>query len=122
MDIKAEKKRIERLLLAANDADELGNTELADQLTSQAKKAYAKLEDDVDAENADSPVSDSDPLAKGFGKSVATLAKKIDSVCSANNCLQKLEQLCEAKGVDCDADDLFMALRKCNRVLKQLVG
>lgn len=121
-DIEARKAEIEGLIRTANTLDDAGSYDLADQVTRVAKAAAEKLEDDVDANEAESPVDGGDPMAKGFGKSVATLAKKISSVCGANNCHKKLEQLCEAKDVDCDADELFMCLRKANKMLGKLVG
>lgn len=98
--IEARKKEAEQLLATANLLDDEGQHQEADKLTALASKMIEAMEDDQDAEDAASPVDGGDPFAKGFGKSIATLCKKLNSVCGANNLKKKLRDLCEA--ADCD--------------------
>ena len=118
-DIKARKAELTQMLRTANALDEQGQHELADQLTRIAKAAVDKIEEDLDAEDAASPVDEGDPLAKGFGKSLVNLHAKLCRVCDANNCHKKLETLC---GDKCDSDDLYVALRKACKLLGLVVG
>lgn len=119
-DIDTRKAELENMLRTANLLDDQGKHDMADEITRIAQAGVAALEDDIDADNAAAPVDDTDPFAKGFGKSLVTLSKKLGAVCSASNCHRKLEALCEAK--DCDADELFIALRKAYKLLNQVVG
>jgi len=111
-DIPERKAKLEQMLRTANALDEQGKHDLADELTRIATAGVEALEDDIDADDAASPVDEGNPFAKGFGKSVHTLCKKLDSVCSTNNLKKKLRDLCEA--ADCDA----ALARKIERALE----
>lgn len=99
-DINVRKAELENMLRTANALDEQGKHKLADELTRIATAGVEALEDDTDAEDASSPVDSDDPFAKGFGKSVQNLCKKLTSVCGSNNLKKKLKDLCEATGKD----------------------
>lgn len=99
-DITERKAKLEQMLRTANALDEQGKHDLADELTRIATAGVEAMEDDIDAEDAASPVDDSDPFAKGFGKSIHTLCKKLNSVCGTNNLKKKLRDLCDASGKD----------------------
>ena len=118
-DLKTRKAELDAIITLANSFDEKGQHALADQLTKFAKKEVEQAEDDVDADDAESPVDNSDPFAKGFGRSLATIAAKINRICDSNNCHKKLEALC---GTKCDSDEVYNQLRKLNKLLKALVG
>lgn len=99
-DLNERKASVEHLIRVANLLDGKGEHEVADRLTRLAAKEVEDIEDDIDAENADAPVSSDDPFSKGFGKSMKNLCKKLDTVCGTNNLKKKLQDLCEAVGCD----------------------
>lgn len=118
-DPKSVKAELENMIKLANLCDERGQVDLADQLTRFANKEIEKAKEDIDAEDAESPVAEGDPLSKGFGRSLVVLLAKLDRICDSNNLTKKLEQIC---GEKCDADDLYAQLRKTRKLLKSAVG
>ena len=120
MELKDKKILVANLITTANSLDEIGNTEEAERLTRLAEAKVEEIKEDQDLEDSDGPVDNTDPMAKGFGKSLCSLLAKVKKIEKSSNLMKKLEAIKEAKGSKADLRKIRNAIEELGEALASL--